>query len=324
MDKSSKAYQKDIQDIIQLLEIQHAELLHNAKQARMGGDNLLEEAAMATKVSGLMKDLQSLTYGTAKDRALSQLDKNQIAVINGLTRPLPNGCDINLKNPTDEQLDLPAIIHNLGNLTRFGGAAQQIHNAPYTVAFHILLGSYIIQQCVQFDYGMDDVSIKEFNNNELIKYWLAHDLQEGSLGFDMPTPYKNWIKHLAGWDIFKYIEDGHAEPIHKLLGLEWPVPKQIEGRVKSIDEMCLKTEAIYLLNIDASKWPGQNDPITAGEFKAFMDGFYRPHARQASKLLVQEMKQFFPNFRWPEGEFYGKNYGGDGLYKTTESEAANA
>ncbi|NRA87419.1 MAG: hypothetical protein HRU28_08495, partial [Rhizobiales bacterium] len=82
------------------------------------------------------------------------------------------------------------------------------------------------------------------------RYWLAHDLQEGSMGLDMPTPWKMALATLAHSEIWQQFEDSHSKIIHQMLGLEWPVPAHVKKHIIKIDAICLATEGKYLFRID--------------------------------------------------------------------------
>ena len=309
MDNSTNksAYQLDIQKVLHHVE---------ANQSMALQQDRVEDYQIHRMNWDKLKDLQNLTFGTAKDQALSALDRHQLASLHALTRIMPNGQHINLINPTDEQLDLPAIICNLGNLTRFGGSAQQFDHKPFVVAHHLLLGLWILENVEYVPTKLAE-SVK--------RYWLAHDAQEGSLGFDLITPVKTLVNKLAGWDILKYIEDNHSKAIHEKLGLIWPVPDEINAYVKKIDNICVCTEAKYLLH-DPCDWAEWNNPLPERLFADFMHSI-----NEFSNPIVDLHCAFESNFgplNTSPNIFKGFEYDGQNFREEFEqgvknSEAAN-
>lgn len=297
MHKQSPEYQAKLQNThADLCNYEHV-ILEKAKKTQ-GNGGLLRIADMARHAQSFLKDLQSLTYGSAEKRALGALTPKQHKILNDLIRILPNGKHINLVNPTDEQLNLPIIIKNLANLTLFGGSAQHIDFEKYTVAHHLLLGVFIINN-TQIAAGMTAHERKLF-----IMYWLAHDMQEGSLGFDLISPAKSLAKLLAGWDIFKFIEDAHSKPIHLKLGLQWPVPNDIAEKVKQLDAICLSSEALYLLDNGAC-WPDARPAIAPHLFDIFITELRSP--RDYETMLANCCQNMFGSEVFPTSE-PGKRY----------------
>lgn len=253
MHKQSKQYQSKLVNTLTAVE-QYKEVFYAEASAGNYIDENKQQGNVLGQAHDFLKDLQELTY----------LDPNKSEKLNSIYRILPTSQPINLINPTDEQLDLAAIIANLEGLVRFGGAAINTDGQYFTVAHHLMLGFWIINQHCLVE-GKD-----EFVNIECCKYWLANDLQKGSMGIDMPQPYKIALNIKAGFDIWKEFEDDHAEKIHKKLGLQWPVPEADYNFVKAIDLICLVSEAKYLLNYDIQAQVGV-PPIEPQLFNTIMN-----------------------------------------------------
>ncbi|MCJ8322756.1 MAG: hypothetical protein HRU29_01615 [Rhizobiales bacterium] len=287
MDKQSNEYQSGLISALTHIDIaQHIALDDASKTKGDDGQDLMSDAKSFEKAFSYLKDLQQLTHGTAQERAIHALDREQIVKMANLTRPLPTGQHVSLLKPTDSQLDLAAIVHNLNNLTRFGGSAQYINRKPYTVAHHLLTGFLIINRDIPRD-GTPPVS-------DLNKYWLAHDMQEGSLGFDMIRPHKDLFKILAGWDIFKYIEDIHSAAIHKKLGLQWPVPQDVAAQVKEIDDICCVSEGMYLLTNTPTDLNVKAEPVDSEFFNELMEYQNQMEVYTLSRHLFVCFEKMFP------------------------------
>lgn len=83
-----------------------------------------------------------------------------------------SGKIVDAYNLKPEDLNLDSMVLSLSRLYRFGGLTI----VPYTVLDHTVIGTWV---CEQLGY-----------EPQICKDFLCHDLVEGVLGFDCPSPIK--------------------------------------------------------------------------------------------------------------------------------------
>jgi hypothetical protein len=104
----------------------------------------------------------------------------------------------------------------LSRVQRFWGQCRE----SYTVAQHCLS---------LLDY---------FNDIELKRWWIAHEVYEGLTGMDVPSP----IKHSKAYLPYKEAEDKAIEQFARIYGLTPPIPAEIKKADKSV--MVMEAEAL--------------------------------------------------------------------------------
>jgi len=132
-----------------------------------------------------------------------------------------------LINPYDLKVDdfEPRIIaQTLSRTCRFWGQTSEF----YSVAQH----------CLIMESLFDDIDLK--------KWALGHEVFEGLTGMDVPTP----IKHSSQMDGYRVAEDKCLDMFADIYSLSKPMPKKI----KIADKKLMVTEALCFMNSHNYDW----------------------------------------------------------------------
>lgn len=144
------------------------------------------------------------------------------------------------EEPDRSTVSLEEIAHSLNGIRRWNG-----QTTPYiSVAQHVCL----VADWLELEYGDAKVSY----------YGLHHDDHEALRG-DIPSPRKRYLKkHKMLFEGEEVSEDTFI--YGKLLGVPYPVPEEIEHKVKRADLMSLVTEKRWL-KPDTVVWPPGFPPV---------------------------------------------------------------
>lgn len=153
-------------------------------------------------------------------------------------------------------MTLEDIASSLEKVCRWGGHCLQF----YSVAQHAV--------------SVADMIELETGNTLAALYGLHHDDHESVRG-DIPSPRKRFLKKHG--QLYKGEEIAEDEYIYgKLLGLEYPFPKEIKEIVELYDKKALFTERRYLKQ--HMKWHQDDykevEPLSKDEFAVYLD--YQP------------------------------------------------
>lgn len=136
-------------------------------------------------------------------------------------------------NPYDlkpEDLDPRIIAQTLSRICRFWGQTSEF----YSVAQH----------CLTMESLFDDPELK--------RWALGHELFEGLTGMDVPSP----IKHSPAMQSYCEAEDRALDMFADVYGLSKPTPEAI----KQADKRMMVTEALRFMNSDNYDWKAIADP----------------------------------------------------------------
>ena len=137
-------------------------------------------------------------------------------------------------NPYDLQesdFDPRIIAQTLSRVCRFWSQTSEF----YSVAQHCLV--------------MESL----FDDKELKKWAMLHEIFEGLTGMDIPSP----IKHSKEMENYRIAEDKAIEQAALLFGLEPPMPKKI----KQMDKRLMVTEALRFMNTSNYNWTQIAKPL---------------------------------------------------------------
>jgi hypothetical protein len=122
--------------------------------------------------------------------------------------------------PQDPSVDDQTIQDFVMGCAREGRFANQtLGDDPYSVAQHLVLGSYVIERLYGRQYALP---------------FLTHDLHEG-IYKDVPRPIKN-----CGLDAYRAMEDKALDVLAKHFGFEWT--DDISEKVTEVDNLMLYAE----------------------------------------------------------------------------------
>lgn len=138
---------------------------------------------------------------------------------------------INPYDLKDEDFDPRIIAQTLSRVCRFWGQTSEF----YSVAQH----------CLIMEALFDDVELK--------KWAMIHEVFEGLTGMDVPTP----IKHSPEMQSYRDAEDKALSQAAKIFGLTPPMPEM----VKIIDKRLMVTEALRFMNTQNFQWEDIADPL---------------------------------------------------------------
>lgn len=153
------------------------------------------------------------------------------------------------EEPNRSTVTIEEIAHSLHGIRRWNG-----QTTPYiSVAQHV---------CLVSDWLLNN----PFPDNEPDQYEAALDAYYGlhhddheALRGDIPSPRKRYLKkHKMLFEGEEVAEDTFI--YGKLLGVKYPVPEEIEKRVKYADLLSLVTEKRWL-KPDTVQWPEGFPPI---------------------------------------------------------------
>jgi hypothetical protein len=153
-----------------------------------------------------------------------------------------SGKQVDLVRPRVEDVDFRDVAHHLSHGCRYGGACRR----TYPVGEHLVRGML-------------------YTEPSWAAYWLAHDLHE-YVAQDDATPKKrarplvmlDELREqfpLADLEKFRLaietaddaFEQRHMRAVHLAAGLKWPVPIEIERKVKALDRRMLVSEWAALM-----------------------------------------------------------------------------
>ena len=107
-----------------------------------------------------------------------------------------SGIYVNIKNPTEDMIDIEDIAHSLAHQCRFGGHLPKL----YSVAQHSVLCANIL--------------IEQYDDPEVAFVGLMHDGSEAYL-IDMPTPIKDLLPE------YKILENNFMKVIAKKFNFQF-------------------------------------------------------------------------------------------------------
>jgi hypothetical protein len=137
-------------------------------------------------------------------------------------------------NPYDlksEDFDPRIIAQTLSRVCRFWGQTSEF----YSVAQHCL------------------VMEQQFQEIELKKWAMLHEVYEGLTGMDIPSP----IKHSPEMENYRIAEDKALEQAAEIFGLTPPMPNE----VKVMDKRLMVTEALRFMNTSNYDWTEIAQPL---------------------------------------------------------------
>ena len=136
-------------------------------------------------------------------------------------------------NPYDlkvEDFDPRIIAQTLSRTCRFWGQTSEF----YSVAQH----------CLVMENLFEDIELK--------KWALGHEVFEGLTGMDVPSP----IKHSPVMDSYRLAEDKCLDLFADIYGLSKPTPQEI----KIADKRLMVTEALRFMNSTNFDWTQYAEP----------------------------------------------------------------
>ena len=142
-----------------------------------------------------------------------------------------SGLLINPYNLQDEDFDPRIIAQTLSRVCRFWSQTSEF----YSVAQH----------CLSME--------KLFEDKNLKKWAMLHEVFEGLTGMDVPTP----IKHSSEMESYRVAEDKALDQAAKIFNLEPPTPKE----VKAMDKRLMVTEALRFMNTVNYDWKAIAEPL---------------------------------------------------------------
>ncbi len=148
----------------------------------------------------------------------------QIEVMNASGRMI-NPYDLKRKD-----FDPRIIAQTLSRICRFWGQTSSF----YSVAQH----------CLCMESMFEDIELK--------KWALGHEIFEGLTGMDVPSP----IKHSPAMESYRIAEDNCLEMFADIYGLSKPTPQEI----KIADKRMMVTEALRFMNSSNFDWTQIAEP----------------------------------------------------------------
>jgi len=142
-----------------------------------------------------------------------------------------SGCMINPYDLKDEDFDPRIIAQTLSRVCRFWSQTSEF----YSVAQHCLVMETL------------------FDDKELKKWSMIHEVFEGLTGMDIPTP----IKHSPEMGSYRIAEDKAINQAAKIFNLTPPMPKEI----KVMDKRLMVTEALRFMNTVKYDWTKIAKPL---------------------------------------------------------------
>ena len=134
-------------------------------------------------------------------------------------------------NLKTEDFDPRIIAQTLSRVCRFWSQTSEF----YSVAQH----------CLVMETLFDDVELK--------KWAMVHEVFEGLTGMDIPTP----IKHSPAMEDYRKAEDKALDQVAKIYNLTPPMPKE----VKVMDKRLMVTEALRFMNTVNYDWVSLAEPL---------------------------------------------------------------
>ena len=134
-------------------------------------------------------------------------------------------------NLQEIDFDPRIIAQTLSRVCRFWGQTSEY----YSVAQH----------CLTLESA--------FENIELKKWAMAHEIFEGLTGMDVPTP----IKHSKHMTDYREAEEKALHQASKIFKLVYPMPEI----VKDFDKRLLVTEALRFMNTSNYDWEAIAEPL---------------------------------------------------------------
>ena len=138
---------------------------------------------------------------------------------------------INPYNLKREDFDPRIIAQTLSRVCRFWSQTSEF----YSVAQH----------CLIMESLFDDENLK--------KWAMIHEVFEGLTGMDVPTP----IKHSPQMESYRVAEDRALEQAAETFNLEPPMPQ----KVKMMDKRLMVTEALRFMNTTNYNWTSIAKPL---------------------------------------------------------------
>ena len=132
----------------------------------------------------------------------------------------------------DEDFDPRIIAQTLSRVCRFWSQTSEF----YSVAQH----------CLVMETLFDDVELK--------KWAMLHEIFEGLTGMDVPTP----IKHSPEMESYRVAEDKALIQAAKIFGLTPLMPHEI----KIMDKKLMVTEALRFMNTENYNWLQIAEPLS--------------------------------------------------------------
>ncbi len=148
-----------------------------------------------------------------------------------------SGKMINPFNLNKEDFDPRIIAQTLSRTCRFWGQTSEF----YSVAQHCLVMVGLFE-----DLAFEDLELK--------KWALAHEVFEGLTGMDIPSP----IKHSPAMLDYREAEDKALEQFADIYGLSKPMPQKI----KIADKRLMVTEALRFMNTSNYNWKDIAEPYS--------------------------------------------------------------
>lgn len=135
-----------------------------------------------------------------------------------------SGMMINPYNLNPEDFDPNIIAQTLSRICRFWGQTSEF----YSVAQH----------CLAIESLFDDLELK--------RWAIGHEVFEGLTGMDVPSP----IKHSPAMQSYREAEDRALDMFADIYGLSKPTPQAI----KIADKRMMVTEALCFMNSENYDW----------------------------------------------------------------------
>jgi len=152
-------------------------------------------------------------------------DENAVLVMNA------SGFMINPYDLKDEDFDFKIIAQTLSRVCRFWSQTSEF----YSVAQH----------CLVMEKLFDDIELK--------KWAILHEVFEGLTGMDIPSP----IKHSTQMKAYKIAEEKALIQASKIFNLTSPMPEEI----KIMDKRLMVTEALRFMNTTNYNWLEIAEPL---------------------------------------------------------------
>lgn len=142
-----------------------------------------------------------------------------------------SGCLINPYDLKDSDFDPRIIAQTLSRVCRFWSQTSEF----YSVAQH----------CLVMETLFDDIELK--------KWAMLHEIFEGLTGMDIPTP----VKHSPEMESYRIAENKALLQAAHIFSLEPPVPEKI----KVMDKRLMVTEALRFMNTVNYDWTQIAEPL---------------------------------------------------------------
>jgi hypothetical protein len=162
-----------------------------------------------------------------------------------------SGLKFHIFNPTVDEVDIRDCAHSLSMTCRFNSHTPRF----YSVGSHSLIGAKLIA-------------------NPFKKQFLTHDFSETYTG-DCVTPIKRRLK--------EFVKMEHK--IERVINKKFHVPYPMAPEVKEMDNLMLRMELVYLMNIKRN--PDEKFPLTK---RQFMKEINKLHKQVERELLAMYKK----------------------------------